>query len=186
MGVQDYSVAMAVDAITGKDIPRHQISREVATNADGLAVQTGGVTQTSNNQLLFNGTTYDRQRNNVESSPIASAARTATNNSATQVNFNHTGVQFFLDVTVASGTGGLQLFLRGRDPASGKMIQLNTPPTAITAVGTYVFEFRPGATAFNDTTRLSVSIQLPRQFDVQVVHGDATSYTYSVGQVLLV
>src|SRR5262249_18335382 len=51
--------------------------------------------------LSFNGSTWDRQRGNVETTLLASASRTATVSSADQTNYNGRGVQVDIDITSA-------------------------------------------------------------------------------------
>ena len=83
----------------------------------------------------------------VASIPSASAARTAQTDSANQTNRNARGVHLILNVTAASGTGGLQVRLLGVDPISSTVYALAAAPTAITATGISVYELYPGAAA---------------------------------------
>lgn len=54
---------------------------------------------------LFNGTNWDRQRNNISPQTVdSSSARTASGNGATYTNYNGAGVIFFVNVTAVSGT----------------------------------------------------------------------------------
>lgn len=158
-----------------------------ATLADGAAVPSAtliGVTP-----QFYNGATLDFQRANLEGTALASAARTATTNSADITNHNSLGVLVFLNVTVASGTGGLQVRVTGKDPVSGNYSFLNGTPTAVTAVSnnvppTYLFYPGVNTTAVGSVAQATSSI-LPRTFRITVSHGDATSYTYSVGYALI-
>lgn len=118
---------------------------------------------------------------------LPSAARTATVTGADIANSGERGIYVYVNITAASGTGGLRIGLQGKDPASGAYYYL----TDITpAAGTWVAIakrgglFYPatmtapaGATEINPT----VAIILPDIYRVQIVHADATSYTYSVG-----
>jgi hypothetical protein len=69
------------------------------------------------------------------------------------------------------------------DPVSGNTYNLNAAPTAITAIGQSIYEVYPGTSGGNIQ---STSAALPRQWQVLVVHGDSSIYTYSVGYSLIV
>lgn len=113
---------------------------------------------------------------------LPSAARTATVTSADIVNRSFRGALLFLNVTVASGTGGLQVRWRYKDPISGEYQYMNTAPTAITATGLAIYGLYPAALANGNQMLNQI---LPRTWQVQVQHGNSSSYTYSVGAVLL-
>jgi hypothetical protein len=155
-----------------------QWDRQRSANGDaqantGLAAAAG---------MQFNGASWDRQRNNVEGTLLASAARTATTSTATQINYNARGVILFLRITAASGTGGLQPRLFLVDALTDGQIAVIAAPTARTTTGSAAYVFYPGSTAaaFVDLTQ-NVSLPLPRSWAVTVIHGDASSYTYSLG-----
>jgi len=136
--------------------------------------------------LRFNGSSWDRERGNVEATLLSSSARTATTQSADQVNYNGRGVQVILNVTAASGTGGLQVVVQGKDPVSGVYYNLYAAPTAVTANGIKVYEVAPGAsTAGAGDVASRVAGQIPRTWRVNVIAGDSSSYTYSVGAVVV-
>lgn len=131
----------------------------------------------------YNGTTWDMERNNVDSTLLASAARTVTTNSADFVNYNGRMVMVWLNVTVASGTGGLQVQVQGKDPVSAAYYALNVAPTAVIATGTTMYVIGPGVTGGNATQ--ATQCPLPRVWRVAVTVGDASSYTYSVGSSMI-
>ncbi|HZS45388.1 MAG TPA: hypothetical protein VFC63_09825 [Blastocatellia bacterium] len=134
----------------------------------------------------FNGASWDRERGNVEATLLASAARTAATQSPDQTNYNGRGVQVILNVSAASGTGGLQVVVQGKDPVSGSYYNLYAAPTAVTATGIKVYEVAPGASsagAGDVATR--VAGQLPRTWRVNVLVGDSSSYTYSIGAAVI-
>jgi len=135
--------------------------------------------------VLFNGSTFDRQRGNHEGTLLASAARTATVACADQVNYDAKGVLLFLDVTAASGTGGLQVRIQGRDPVIGSWRNLNAAPAAVVAVGGTIYAFYPGASTGAGDVVQATQMALPRQWRAQVTHGDATGYTYSLGYAVV-
>lgn len=133
---------------------------------------------------LYNGTTYDAMRNNVEGTLLASAARTSTTASPQQTNHNAKGVMVTLNVTAASGAGGLTLYVRAINPVTGVSSGgLNNAPTAVTANGIYRYIVYPGASGGSVTQ--ATSLPLPRVWDININHGDSSSYTYSVSYQLI-
>lgn len=122
---------------------------------------------------------------NAETTLLASAARTTTQVGANQTCLGGKGVRLVLNVTSASGSGGLVVRVNGVDPTSGVTYQLNASPTAVTAIGTTVYDLYPGIGAAAGGITQTTSQVLPRTFRVDVTVGDATSYTYSLSQVIL-
>lgn len=114
---------------------------------------------------------------------LALAARTSTTSSSNQTNLNALGVIITLNVTVASGTGGLTVRVALLDPVSGTVVgtapYLNASPTGITTVTCNYYIVHPAAAAAN--VAQVTGAPLPRQWRCDVVHGDASPYTYSVG-----
>jgi hypothetical protein len=90
-----------------------------------------------------------------------------------------------MNITAASGTGGLQLTVENQDPVSGQWAQSNSTPTAVTATGLQKLQIYPGASSTNPGATQSSSGPLGRTWRIHVFAGDATSYTYSVGYTLL-
>jgi hypothetical protein len=113
---------------------------------------------------------------------LASAARTATAISPVQKDASQQFARFYLNVTAASGTGGLKVIVRGYDVASGLPLALTAGGAGVTAIGSYAFEMMPSGTAAGLPTGIleCVGRILPCVWDVQVLAGDATSYTYSL------
>lgn len=135
--------------------------------------------------LDFNGSSYDRHRGVVNGSVFGSSARTTAQASSDITNYNHSAVQVILDITVASGTGGLTLRVDAKDPVSGKYVAVLTDGAAITATGTYLFEVGLGVAVAGSGARAASGRLLPRLFRVGVAVGDASSYTYSIGYTLI-
>ena len=117
----------------------------------------------------------------AEVAVLASAARTTAQTQADQTNVYARGIAVVLDVTAASGTGALTLEIDGKDGTSGKYFALLTG-TGVTTTGTTVYRVYPGLTASANAT---ASDLLPKTWRVKVSVGDASSYTYSVGAILL-
>lgn len=137
---------------------------------------------TSPMNMVFNEATWDRQRGNTAVQQANSAARTANLVCPTQTNVNARGVHVVLDITAASGTGGLTLVIEGFDVTSGKWYTILQSAAQI-AIAIVVLKVYPGVTA---AANVAASDILPRTWRVRVVHGDASSYTYSVGANLVV
>lgn len=123
-----------------------------------------------------------------EGTVLASAARTATNVSADFTNLDSRGIMLFENITVASGTGGIAPEVHGKDPVSGTYVALNSGFTAKTATGLWVYLFYPditnGGGLLSGMTQIC-NIPLPKTFRFRVTHGDASSYTYSLGYCLI-
>jgi len=115
---------------------------------------------------------------------LASAARTATATSPALRNRWHKALHLVLDVTAASGTGGLTLHVQQVDRDTGKTVDLLVDGSAITATGTYGFQLALSEGAAGNGIRAAASRMLPSDWQVQIVHGDGSSYTYSLSAVL--
>jgi len=151
-------------------------------NADAVVVATLGELLTLARNSLFNGRVWDRARGNTDETVLASAARTATTNSADQTNYNARGVHVLLNVTVVPGVDTVTLSIQGKDLLSGAYYTLLTGP-AVVATGMNVYKVFPGITAVANGTASDV---LPRTWRVSVTHSAATSFTYSVGAALVI
>jgi hypothetical protein len=126
---------------------------------------------------LWNGSGHDLQRGNTEGTLLASAARTATTNSANQTNHNARGVILRLLVT-AVGTGDLRV--RIYDAFTGAYTLHTFGPVT----GDSLFVIYPGVT--EDTSGASrVSRPLPRTWSASVVKSDASSWTYRLDYSLI-
>src|SRR4051812_33319316 len=121
----------------------------------------------------------------MRTSQLASAARTATTTTAKQRDRRHSGMLVILNVTAASGTGGLTLSVRGYDPTSGTAFVLLTDGSAITATGAFAFLLGSTTVTAGSAVRVAAARPLTTDFDIQIVHGDASSYTYSLAAEML-
>jgi hypothetical protein len=120
-----------------------------------------------------------------EMAPFASAARTATTTVTMPLNRRHSGAHLIVNVTAASGTGGLTLHVREKDPISGNKLDLLVDGTPITAIGTYLFIVAPSTAPASGSVRAAVSRHMPQAWEIQVVAGDSSSYTYSISATML-
>lgn len=155
-----------------------------ANSNDGTSGSNAGLYTTDFN-LLFNGGSWDRMRNNFEGTMISSGKRTSSAISSLITNYNARGLLLYLDVTQASGTGGLKLIVRGKDPTTGTMKDLYSTTTAVTAVGSAVYAVAPAISFTGSRILQTFNGLLPRVFDVYVLAGDSSEYTYTLGYALL-
>ncbi len=124
---------------------------------------------------------------NVQRSLLPSAARTATVACAVQNEATARALRLYLNITAASGTGGLQPIIRGYDKISGATVNLSTGGTAIIATGCYCYEMGLGllSTAKQGNIEECQNRPAPVQWDVSIAVGDASSYTYSLSAEIL-
>ncbi len=107
---------------------------------------------------------------------LASAARTATNNSRDIVNSYGRGVVVFCNVGAAPGIDTVTLTIKGKGPISGLYYTILTS-AALVATGLVVLRVYPGLVA---AANLTVNDVLPKTFAVTVTHSAGGSFTYSV------
>jgi hypothetical protein len=93
----------------------------------------------------------------------------------------HLGAIAYLNVSAASGTGGLKVFLRCYDTL-GNAYAMNGGGTAVTAIGKYAYVVYPGGGTAPVGSNVADANNLPlgQQVDVQVTHADGSNYTYSL------
>ena len=154
----------------------------VATTSTGLFVRNdNGGSLGPAAVSIFNGSSWDRARNNEEVTLLTSAARTAQTDSSDQVNFNAKGVMIILDITVDAVSVGLTPSILMKDPVSGKDVTIWTATAPATAVGTDIYLIYPGVLAADFNGTEAVSIALPRTWVLRIAVADADEATYSVG-----
>lgn len=139
---------------------------------------------TSNYQQAFNGSSWDRWRNNTDGVLLASASRTATNNTGTQTNHNAKGIMLIFDITSIT-TGIVQPYIYGVDPASGTAYALHTGINQFTSVGKHVLVLYPTAGVTGGHVKSFINGILPRKFYISVVHGESSPVTYSMSYSLI-
>lgn len=161
----------------------------VTFNPDGTPVVSAGADAVSNPtapthhaaNMLFNGSTFDRQRGNANVTLLASASRTTTQTGADTTNYNYRGLHVVLDMTTV-GTGSVTLTIEGKDEASGKYYTILSG-AAVTTNSTNVYKVYPGLTAAANAVANDV---LPRTFRINVTANNANAATYSVGYSMVV
>jgi hypothetical protein len=175
------SETIASDDISGVKYQRVKLTvgadgtaADVLPPADALA----GSGMVAAGAMVYNGSTWDRARSNLDSILLASAARTVTTGPGTQTNYNHRGAIFILDVTSA-GTGTLQIQVNGFSNVEFVVAWSTTVTT------NHYFMIYPGVLDA-DYTGEAKSVVLPRTWTVYVAKSDASSWTYSLGHCLIV
>lgn len=153
----------------------------VDTPADSLGTGNVGL-QANSFGFRFNGSTWDRARGNIDGTALASAARTASVDSADLTNYNAKGLHLVIDVTAITATPGITVTVQGKDALSGKYYTI-LASASITTVSTTVLKVHPGLTAAANAAANDI---LPRTWRVSVVNADADSITYSIGYSLVV
>jgi len=148
------------------------------------------VPQTSDNERMLLARLLGAQGTvSTRGTLLASATRTATTSSAPINAAGKRNLILFLNVTSASGTGGLRPTIDYLDPVSGSWRGLVACfSAAVTANGTTPFAAGAGigaGTGFAINAGGIVGIPLSSQLRVTVGHLDASSYTYSLGYELL-
>lgn len=134
----------------------------------------------------YNGSTFDRMRNNALELIAASAARTAVLTGADMVNFNARGLLVVVNVTARAAASTLQVEMQLKDPISGEYKQIWTAAGAInTADDTITFLFYPTVAGGADLYTETVDMVLPKYLRFVVTPNDANSVTYSVSAAWL-
>jgi hypothetical protein len=153
------------------------------STAAGTGDGSGGPTTTSvyADQMLYNGTTWDRFRGNSQGALDGSSARTASGNSAAFTNYNWAGAVFFLNVTAVSGTTPTMLWkIQWSYDGGTTYVDLdatNATTASITGTGTFKIVVYPGViTAAN----AALNHPLPRNFRTAwVIGGTTPSFTFA-------
>lgn len=149
-----------------------------------LTPQVGDSTQ----QLLARLVMGAYRRSNVQAPGLASAARTATTQSTDISAIGFGGIIVNLIVTAASGTGGLTIRVRYKDSVTTNYYSLSQSSVSVTSVGGWVYQHGPG-TGTTVTATLgnagSAAGYLTDTIRIEIIHADASSYTYSVNYVLV-
>jgi hypothetical protein len=115
---------------------------------------------------------------------IISGTFTTTQQSPDVNNPYWQGCVVYLNITSASGTGGLTPHLMFKDPGSGQYDDMAAMGSAKTANGIYAYLIYPASGLLNDGGA-SQTAALPRTFAIKIVAGDNSSYTYSVSLSLI-
>lgn len=107
---------------------------------------------------------------------LASAARTASVNSAAITNTRYRGAHVIITATDSSGSPSVAFSIQGYDAVNDAWYTLLTS-AAVTGAGTVVLSIYPGITAASNVAASNV---LPHAWRVAAVHTGSDSLTYSV------
>lgn len=127
----------------------------------------------------------------VRATGLASATRTATTSTLQFDGTQFSGLIAYLNVTAASGAGGLIIMVQYLDPTSGLwMSSLYAPSAPRTTTGTFSFAMGRGISAgtgstINTSNAADRGAILGSAMRLSVLHSDASSYTYSLGYELV-
>lgn len=161
-----------------------------AASADALANPT--VTKVDATNLVFNGTSWDRQRGMSTALTTGdTGAKTATGNGATITNIGNKGVQILVNMGAVSGTTPTAVFkVQGSTDAGTTWYDIPGATTAaITATGQYGITVYPGiavtaGVATSGTTATS-NMVIPRTWRVVWTLGGTTpSFTITAVQYI--
>jgi len=139
----------------------------------------------------FNGSAWDRWRNNTEETVLPSAARKTSGSSADQTNFNARGVIIWLYISAVSGSyaagEGLEIQLQGKDPTTGAYLFISPTIGPYTTIGHRQLLIYPGATDSAGLIEGENDIPLPRVWRINYrISGTDPSFTFSVGASYIV
>jgi hypothetical protein len=168
----------AADSVTGS--VKAMLVSPAGNRFDAAAGQIDGSTAVRAQWIaasLFNGSSFDRQRSNVDTAALITASGATTSQTgADQTNYNGRGLIVVLDMTVV-GTGSVTLTIQGKDAASGKYYTLLAGAAVVTN-STNVYTVYPGAPA---TANVSANSPLPRTWRLITTANNANATSYVVG-----
>lgn len=150
-----------------------------AALADGASNPTS--TSSGADQLLFNGTTWDRGRNNNNAVAVdLSSARTSTGTGVTATNYNHAGAFIYYNVTAFSGTTPTLVFKVQYSVDGTNFVDLdatNAASASITGVASGVIKVYPGIPT---VAAGSCNSPLPRVWRLAwTIGGTTPSFTFT-------
>jgi len=189
VGMQGVKSDLTMETIKTNDAGALKVSAEL-TGSNVEQTIGSAIPSKANLIGISDGTNIRPMSGILEGTALVSAARTATTSVPVITNYTAKGIVVFLNVSVASGIGGLQVRIRFLDPVSGNPVAINAAPTAIAAIGTFAYLVYPGAsaTAPGAVTYNVVQVtpaSITKNISISITHGDTSSYTYSVGYALL-
>lgn len=129
----------------------------------------------------FNGTNWDRDRNNIEKTLLASAARTTTTSSPVQTNYNGKTVVLTLNVTAnPGGAETLELRLAYRVGVTSATIAKMAILAATNGVYHLIVGLGATATPENPGNHKLYSMPVPRNYVATVAPSASGSWTYDL------
>lgn len=154
---------------------------------NGFSGRTGSgfvPTPVATGPFLFNGTSWDRARGNVDTGALITLTTQAagTVNSADQTNYNGKGLVVGVNITLAT-TASAVVTIQGKDTASGQYYTILASAALATTGFTSLTAYPSAAT----TANVSISAVLPRTWRISVtVTGGAASMTATIGASVIV
>lgn len=130
--------------------------------------------------MTYSVTELENSRTNLETTLLASAARTTTQTGADITNLSGNALMVVLDMTTV-GTGSVTLTIEGKDSASGKYRTL-LAGAAVTTNSTNLYKVGPTIAAAANAIGQDY---LPPVFRITVTANNANSATYSVGYAVV-
>ena len=156
-----------------------------AQSIDAISASSTNGLSTGSFNNIYNGTTWDRVRGNIDTAALINyTAAAAGTNGTDQINYNARGVKLVIDITALTGVSPtLTVTVQGKDAASGKYYTI-LASAALAAVATTTLEIYPGiATAANATQ----GVTLPRVWRViTTITGTTPAVTATVGASVIV
>lgn len=153
-------------------------------SSDGQTPGSVAGIMTGDISLLFNGTSLDRRRGNLDTSLVTLSGTSASGNTADQTNYNGRGLQLGVNITAISGTSPtLQVTVQGKDVASGVYYTL-LQSASLTTTGFTQMTVYPGAPA---TSNVSSPQVLPRTYRIAyTIGGSGPSVSATIGASIIV
>jgi len=155
---------------------------QVNTGYPGDANALGNSIDVLSVQYGYNGSSFDRWRNNAPITIFSATARTASENSADLINFNARGFYGHVDVTAVSGTNPtMNLALQGKeDEVTDNYLQIRAF-TEITTTTTIDFLFYPTPATSGQYTQTANNV-IPRIWRIAFTIGgtDTPTFTFSM------
>lgn len=177
-----------VDTIGRQTVAPHNTTLVAADGtSNNLKVLTGYGDEDLYNPSIsyaFNESTWDRKRGNTNLTTLASAARTATTNSADQTNYNAKGLYVYFAITAVPGTDTVTLTIQAKGPVAGTYETLLTGAAEV-GTATRCYLLYPGAGAAANGVDVVNAFPLPRTWRITITHSGSGSFTYSVGANLI-
>lgn len=127
---------------------------------------------------------YGRSQSQV----LASAARTATTQTSDLNTLGARGIIVVLNITAASGTGGLQIRVRYKDTILTQYVLASAALTPSTTIGLVNHQYGEGIGSLSNAALSNGGVAsgyLTETTRVEIFHVDASSYTYSVNIVIV-
>lgn len=139
------------------------------------------VQSVAGDMMRFNGSTWDRYRNNYSETVLVSTTTGTSGNSSAMINYNSRGAMFFVNITSISGTlASITVQLQGQDPVSGGWANISGAATsALGAIGLNLLTIGSGLSLIANN---QVNVSIPRNYRISYsVAGIGASVTFSVG-----